>query len=133
MSKTTDPISDLFTIIRNGLYARKGIVDVPFSKFKSEILRVLKENGYINNYKFIEYKEQGILRVYLKYYEDGTPAIRHISRVSLPSRRIYRKAKELKTPLKNLGILIVSTSKGVMTDRQCRKLNIGGEVVGYVW
>ena len=128
----SDPVADMLTRIRNGGKAEFAKVDIPGSKLKLEMARVLKEQGYIKNYKFMEDDKQGILRVYLKYM-DGKPVIYGLERVSKPSRRIYKKSKEIKPVLNGLGISIISTSKGVMTDKQAREMNVGGEVLCNIW
>jgi small subunit ribosomal protein S8 len=128
----SDPIADMLTRIRNGGKAEFAKVDIPGSKLKMEVARVLKEQGYIKNYKFLEDDKQGVLRVYLKYLEDK-PVIYGLERISKPSRRVYRKAKDIKQVLNGLGISIISTSKGVMTDKQARELNVGGEVLCNIW
>ena len=129
----SDPIADMLTIIRNGGKAEFAKVDIPGSKVKLEVVRVLKEQGYIRNFKFLEDGTQGKIRVYLKYVKDGQPTIYGIERVSKPSCRVYRKAQEIKPVLNGLGVAIVSTSKGVMTDKQAREANVGGEVLCNVW
>lgn len=130
----SDPIADMLTMIRNGCKAEFEKVDIPGSKIKLELVRVLKEQGYIKDYKFLEEDKQGVLRVYLKYVgEDSQPAFLGIERISKPSCRVYRKAKQIKPVLNGLGISIVSTSKGLMTDKQADKANIGGEILCSVW
>jgi len=129
----SDPIADMLTRIRNGGKAEFAKVDIPGSKLKIEMARVLKEQGYIKNYKFLEDNKQGILRVYLKYAENRKPAIYGLERVSKPSRRVYKKSKEIKPVLNGLGISILSTSKGLMTDKQARNENVGGEVLCNIW
>jgi small subunit ribosomal protein S8 len=130
---TSDPIADMLTRIRNGGKAEFPKVDIPGSKLKVEVARVLKEQGYIKNYKLLEDEKQGIIRVYLKYLKNNSPAIYGIERVSKPSRRVYQKSKEIKPVLNGLGISIISTSKGVLTDKQARELNVGGEVLCNIW
>jgi len=129
----SDPIADMLTRIRNGGKAEFEKVDIPGSKLKIELARVLKEQGYIKNYKFLEDDKQGVLRIYLKYAGERQPVIYGIERVSKPSRRVYKKAKEIKSVLNGLGISIISTSKGLMTDKEARKANMGGEVLCNVW
>ncbi len=128
----SDPIADMLTRIRNGGKAEFAKVDIPGSKLKMELARVLKEQGYIKNYKFLEDTKQGILRVYLKY-AGKKPAIYGLERVSKPSRRVYKKSKDIKPVLNGLGISILSTSKGLMTDKQARNENVGGEVLCNIW
>ncbi len=130
---TSDPIADMLTIIRNGGNAGLSKVDIPGSKVKVEVVRVLKEQGYIKDYKFLENETQGVLRVYLKYVSEGNPTIFGIQRVSKPSCRVYSKSKNIKPVLNGLGISIISTSKGLMTDKQAREANLGGEILCNVW
>ncbi len=129
----SDPIADMLTSIRNGGKASLAKVDIPGSTIKKELVRVLKEQGYIKDYKFLENETQGVLRVYLKYVSDGKPTIYGIDRVSKPSCRVYNKAKQIKPVLNGLGISIVSTSKGLMTDKQAIEANVGGEILCNVW
>jgi len=129
----SDPIADMLTRIRNAGKAKHNSVDIPGSKIKSEIAKVLKESGYIRNYKFISDGKQGILRVYLKYTGGQNHTILSIQRISKPSRRTYLKAKSVKPIYNGLGIAIMSTSQGVMTDKMAREKNIGGEVLCSVW
>ncbi len=129
----SDPIADMLTRIRNGGKAEFEKVDIPGSKLKVELARVLKEQGYIKNYKFLKDDKQGVLRIYLKYVGEKQPAIYGLERVSKPSRRVYKKAKEIKSVLNGLGISIISTSKGLMTDKEAKKANMGGEVLCNVW
>lgn len=128
----SDPVADMLTRIRNGQKAEFAKVDIPGSKLKLELARVLKEQGYIKNYKFLEDDKQGILRVYLKY-TGSTPVIYGLERISKPGRRVYKKAKDLEPVLNGLGISIVSTSKGLMTDKQAKNSNVGGEVLCNIW
>lgn len=129
----TDPLADMLTRIRNASMNQHEKVDVPGSKLKLEIARILKEEGYIKNFKFIRDNKQGAIRVFLKYEEGKRPVIAGIQRVSKPGRRVYTRAKEIPRVLGGVGIAIVSTSKGVMTDRKARRLNVGGEVLCNVW
>ncbi|GHT36438.1 30S ribosomal protein S8 [Endomicrobiia bacterium] len=129
----TDPISDMFVRIRNSNAKLHEKVDIPFSKMKMEIARILKEEGYISNYKNIEDRKQGILRVYLKYTAANKAVLQGIRRVSKSSLRIYKGYEDMPKTVGGLGVTIVSTSKGLMSDRQTRKQKIGGEVIGYVW
>jgi small subunit ribosomal protein S8 len=129
----SDPIADMLTRIRNGGKAEFAKVDIPGSKLKIEMARVLKEQGYIKNYKFLEDNKQGILRIYLKYTAERRPVIYGLQRVSKPSRRVYKKSKDIKPVLNGLGISILSTSKGLMTDKQARNENVGGEVLCHIW
>ena len=127
-----DPIADMLTRIRNSLKARQEILTVKASGVCEGILRVLKEEGYIQDYKRIEDTKQGLLRVYLKYGPMGQDVVTEISRVSRPGRRVYRGATELPRPMNGMGISIVSTSQGVLSDRQCRQQKVGGEVLATV-
>jgi len=129
----SDPIADMLTRIRNAGKAKFASVDIPGSRLKNEIARVMKEQGYIKNYKFIQDSKQGILRVYLKYGSKNQHVIFGITRVSKPSIRRYVKGREIKPVLNGLGTAILSTSKGVMTDKEARKENVGGEVLCSLW
>jgi len=129
----SDPISDMLTRIRNGGKAKFESVDIPGSLLKVEIAKTLKEEGYIKNYKFVEDDKQGTLRVYLKYVDGKTHAIYGLKRISRPSRRVYVNARENMPVLNGLGIAVLSTSKGIMTDKQARQENIGGEVLCNIW
>jgi small subunit ribosomal protein S8 len=128
----TDPIADMLTRIRNASSAKHKRVDLPVSRLKTEIARILKENHFIHDYKLLDDGRHGVLRIYLKYYEDQ-PVIRNVSRVSRPGRRIYKAADELPRIRNGLGLAIVSTSKGMMSDRQARSQKVGGEVMALVW
>lgn len=128
----TDPIADFFTRIRNAILRNKPNVLIPNSKMKACLAKILNEEGFIRNFRVIENDKQGVLKLYLKYKE-GEPAIRGIKRISRPGRRAYVKNDSLPKVLNGLGIAIVSTSSGVMTDQVCREKGIGGEVLGYVW
>ncbi len=129
----SDPIADMLTIIRNGGKAGLSKVDIPGSKIKLEMVRVLKEQGYIKDYKFLENEIQGVIRVALKYVSEGESTIFGIQRVSKPSCRVYAKSKNIKPVLNGLGISIISTSKGLMTDRQAKEAKVGGEILCNVW
>ncbi|MDR0485584.1 MAG: 30S ribosomal protein S8 [Elusimicrobiota bacterium] len=128
-----DPISDMFTRIRNANAKLHEKVDVPSSKLKIEVAKILKSEGYIANYKNIDDRKQGILRIYLKYVPDGKSVIQGIKRGSKPSLRIYKGYSDMPKFMGGLGIAIVSTSKGLLTDENARKEKIGGEIIGYVW
>jgi small subunit ribosomal protein S8 len=128
----TDPIADMLTRIRNAAGARHKRVDLPVSKLKTEIARILKENHFIQDYKVLDDGRFGVLRVYLRYYE-GKPVIRSLQRVSRPGRRVYRGTRDLPRVRGGLGIAIVSTPRGMMSDRQARQANVGGEVMALVW
>lgn len=129
----TDPIADMMTRIRNAGKAKFNSVDIPGSKMKVEIAKVLKNEGYIRNYKFIKDDKQGVLRVYLKYGSDQESAIYSLKRASKPSRRVYVKSKNIKPVYNGTGIAILSTSKGIMADRQARKEKVGGELICTIW
>ncbi len=129
----SDPIADLITRIRNAGKAKHNSVDIPGSKIKTEIARVLKESGYIRNYKFIDDDKQGVLRVYLKYTGVQEHTIIKVERVSKPSRRTYLNARSVNPVYNGLGIAIMSTSQGVMTDKTAREKHIGGEILCTVW
>jgi small subunit ribosomal protein S8 len=128
----TDLIADVFTIIRNAMMAKKEITDVPASGTVRAILEILKKENYIENFKFMEDKKQGAFRIYLKYVA-SRPAIRNIRRVSKPGLRVYVKSKKVPSVLRGKGLAIVSTSKGIITDKEARELGCGGEVIGYIW
>lgn len=125
----SDPIADMLTRIRNGLAARHGTVNVRASNTCEGVCKVLKEEGYIADYKRVDDDKQGILRVYLKYGPLGEVVVSELKRVSKPGLRVYRSAGDLPRPLNGLGISIVSTSKGIMSDRLCREQNVGGEII----
>ncbi len=129
----TDPIADMLTRIRNAGSARHDSVDVPASGMKKAIAEILREEGYIKNYQLIEDGGQGVIRIALKYGENRAKAISGLKRVSKPGLRVYAGSAELPKVLKGLGIAIISTSKGVMTDKKARSLNVGGEVLAFVW
>ena len=129
----TDPIADYLTRIRNALKAKYTKVDIPFSGLKEEITKILLEHKYINNYIKIDDGKQGLIRIYLKYTNDDQSVIRSLKRVSKPGLRQYVKSTEIPRVLNNLGIAILSTSKGVVTDRDARQHGVGGEVLCYIW
>jgi small subunit ribosomal protein S8 len=128
----TDLIADAFTMIRNAMMAKKDSVDIPASNTLRSISEILKKEGYIENFKLIEDKKQNLVRIYLKYIA-GKPAIRNIKRISKPGLRIYVKHQKVPAVLRGRGIAIVSTSKGVMIDKQARETGVGGEIIGYIW
>ena len=129
----TDPIADLLTRIRNALIARHDRVDVPASKIKVAIVRILKDEGFIKNFKVSKDNKQGMIRVFLKYSDRNTPVINGLERISKPGRRVYQKAADILPVLSGLGVAIVSTSTGVMTDKEARRQNIGGEMICQIW
>jgi len=129
----TDTVADMLTRIRNGSKAEKKWVDVPASKLKKELARILMEEHFIEKFDYIEDNKQGELRVFLKYDENDMPIIKGIKRISKPGLRKYAQADNLPRVLNGLGIAVISTSSGVMTDRDARKKDIGGEVICHVW
>ena len=129
----TDPIADMLIRIKNALMVRHKKVQIPASKMKLEIARILKEEGYIEDFVYIDQKPQGIIEITLKYDENKRPVIRGVKRVSKPGRRIYKGYKELPKVLDGLGIAIISTSQGIMTDFEARRRKIGGEVICEIW
>ena len=132
---TTDPIADYLTRLRNAIKANHRVVDIPASNIKKEITKVLHEKGFIQNYKFVDdINVQGIIKIALKYNpETKVSAIESLERISKPGLRKYANAEELPRVLNGLGIAIISTSQGVITDKEARKMNIGGEVLCYVY
>jgi len=129
----TDPIADMLTRIRNGCMAGFEVVDIPSSKMKQEISRILKEEGYIKESKIINEQVQDIIRLYLKYDDTNRPVITNLKRISKPGRRVYVKKDNIPRVLGGLGIAILSTSKGIMADKNTRKAQLGGEVLCHVW
>jgi len=129
----TDPISDMLTRIRNATMVRHDRTDIPASKMKLEIAKILKQEGYIRTFKLIDEGPQGVIRVYLKYSDDGEPVIHGLKRVSRPGRRVYRGVDDLPKVLNGLGVAIVSTNRGILTDEQARRLGAGGEVLCEIW
>ena len=128
----TDLVADAFTMVRNAMMVKKENVDVPSSNTVKSILEILKKESYIENFKLIDDKKQGICRIYLKYIA-GKPAIMKIKRISKPGLRVYVKCEKMPRVLRGKGMAIVSTSKGIVTDKECRELGVGGEVIGYIW
>ena len=129
----TDPIADMLTRIRNANSAKHKTVDIPASKMKTAIAEILFKEGYIKSFEIINNETQGIIRITLKYDEKGNRVIDGIKRISKPGLRVYAGKEELPKVLNGLGIAIVSTSKGIMTDKEARNLGLGGEVLAYVW
>ena len=129
----TDTIADMLTRIRNANSAKHPTVDVPASNMKKQIAQILVDEGYIKSFRVIDDDKQGVIRITLKYTENKSQVITGLRRVSKPGLRIYSNSKELPKVMKGLGIAIVSTSKGIMTDREARKNNVGGEVLAFVW
>ena len=130
---TTDPIADMLTRIRNANSAKHKTVDVPASKMKTAIAEILFREGYIKSFEVISNENQGIIRITLKYDEKGTRVIDGIKRISKPGLRVYAGKEELPKVLNGLGIAIISTSKGIKTDKEAREAGMGGEVLAYVW
>ncbi|MDB9822117.1 30S ribosomal protein S8 [Deltaproteobacteria bacterium] len=129
----TDPIADMLTRIRNALTASYNTVDIPSSRQKIDIARVLKSEGFIKNFKIMADKRQGIMRIFFKYDENGESIIAGLKRVSKPGCRIYTKGDRIPQVLNGYGINILSTSKGVLTDKQARNIGVGGEIICSVW
>lgn len=129
----TDPIADYLTRLRNAIRANHPVVSIPASNLKKELTRILFEQGYILNYMFVDDGPQGSIKIALKYDKSKTSAIKKLERVSRPGLRKYSGSKEMPRVLNGLGIAIVSTSKGVMTDKQAREMNVGGEVLCYIY
>ena len=129
----TDTIADLLTRIRNAAAAKHDTVEVPASNLKKAICQILVDEGYIRSFTVAEDGKQGMIKIVLKYAEGKTSVIKGLRRVSKPGLRIYSNAEELPRVMKGLGIAIISTSKGLMTDREARRMNIGGEVLAFIW
>ena len=129
----TDPIADMLTRIRNANSAKHDTVDIPASNMKKAIAQILVDEGYIKNFKVVEDGKQGVIRVTLKYGEGKSQVITGLRRVSKPGLRMYSNVEDMPKVMKGLGIAIISTSKGIMTDREARKQNVGGEVLAFIW
>ncbi|MBE6863164.1 MAG: 30S ribosomal protein S8 [Ruminococcus sp.] len=129
----TDTIADLLTRIRNANTAKHATVDVPASRVKKDITQILVDEGYVKGFQLIEDGKQGIIRITLKYGDNKSPVITGLRRVSKPGLRIYSSCADMPKVRKGLGIAIVSTSKGIVTDKKARELNVGGEVLAYIW
>lgn len=129
----TDPIADFLTCIRNGCKAKHKKVDIPGSRIKTEMAKVMLEEKFINNYKVITDKKQGILRLYLKYDQKEASVIKGLRRISTPGRRVYAPRDKMPRVQGNLGVAILSTSRGVMTNKEARRVGCGGEILCYVW
>ena len=129
----TDPIADMLTRIRNASSVKHESVDIPRSRLKEELARILKDEGFIREYKVLENDKQGTIRVYLKYDSNKGQIIKGIKRISKPGLRVYTNKDEVPRVLGGLGVAILSTSQGIMTDRAARKEGVGGEVICYVW
>ena len=129
----TDPIADMLTVIRNAQSAKKEKVDFPASKIKEEIVKIIKDNGYILNYRRVEDGKQGILRVYLRYAKDRSGVISGLKRISKPGLRVYVSREDIPYVYGGTGLAVLSTSQGVVADKDARRLKTGGEVICYVW
>ena len=129
----TDTIADLLTRIRNANTAKHATVDVPASRVKKDITQILVDEGYVKGFQLIEDGKQGVIRIALKYGDNKSPVITGLRRVSKPGLRIYSSCADMPKVRKGLGIAIVSTSKGIVTDKKARELNVGGEVLAYIW
>ena len=129
----TDPIADFLTRIRNANMRKFDVVEAPASKIKRDIANILKAEGYVKDVEFIEDDKQGIIRVFLKYGTNGERVITNLKRVSKPGLRVYSKREDIPKVLNGLGIAIISTSEGLLTDKEARQKNAGGEVLAYVW
>lgn len=129
----TDPIADLLTRIRNGLHARKEQVDIPWSRVKASLVEVIASEGFVGDHTVVEQDGRRVIRISLKYDERNKPVITGIKRISRPSLRVYMGAKEIPTVRSGMGTNILSTPQGILTDREARKRNVGGEVVCSVW
>lgn len=129
----TDPISDMLVRIRNAIKAKHEKVNIPASKLKNEIAVILKEEGFIKNFKLIKDRKQGILRIYLKYENETESVIQGLKRISKPGCRIYVTQENVPMVLNGMGVAILSTNKGVLTDKVCREQKVGGEVLCHVW
>jgi small subunit ribosomal protein S8 len=129
----SDPIADMLTRIRNATRARFNSVDIPGSRLKIDLAKILKDEGFVRNYKVIKDGKQGILRIYLKYGADRESVIYGMKRISKPSRRVYVRSKDVKPVMNGMGLAILSTSKGVMTDKKARRENVGGEILCNIW
>ena len=127
-----DPISNLLTNIRNAIMVQKETVDIPASRMAEKILSIFKETGYIEDYKLMKTNAQGSYKVYLKY-ENRKPAIVGLKRISKPGLRVYKSGKDLPRVLNGMGTAVISTSKGVLSDQDARKQNVGGEILCYIW
>ena len=129
----SDPIADMLTRIRNANIVRHETLEIPASNLKKEIAGILKTEGFVKNVEFIEDDKQGIIRVFMKYSNENERVITGLKRISKPGLRVYAKREELPRVLNGLGIALISTSEGVLTDKEVRKRNLGGEVLAYVW
>jgi small subunit ribosomal protein S8 len=129
----TDPIADMLTRIRNSVLIKAEKVDIPASRLKVEIAKIMKEEGFIKSYKIIKDKKQGVLRVTLKYTQDNRPIVEGLKRISKPGRRVYVGKDEVPSVVGGMGIAVMTTPKGILTDKVCRREGVGGEVLCYIW
>ena len=129
----TDPIADMLTRVRNANMARHEKLEVPASNMKKDIAKILKEEGFVRDVEFVDDSKQGIIRIFLKYGAENEPVISGLKRISKPGLRVYAKRDEVPRVLGGLGIAIISTNNGVITDKQARQAQVGGEVLAYVW
>jgi small subunit ribosomal protein S8 len=129
----TDPIADMLTRIRNSVLIKAEKVDIPASRLKVEIAKIMKEEGFIKSYKIIKDKKQGVLRVTLKYAPDNKPIVEGLKRISKPGRRVYVGKDEVPSVMGGMGIAVVTTPRGILTDKACRREGVGGEVLCYIW
>jgi small subunit ribosomal protein S8 len=129
----TDPIADLITRLRNGIKAKKPYIDIPASRIKAQIAKIFLENGYLKNVKYIEDNKQGLLRIYYKYDDERRCAIEGLKRVSATSRRVYVAKDGIPRVMGGYGTAVISTSKGLLTDKECRAHGVGGEVLCHIW
>ena len=129
----TDPIADFLTRIRNGNMRKFDVVEAPASKIKRQIAEILKAEGYVKDVEYVEDNKQGVIRVFLKYGKNGEKVITNLKRISKPGLRVYTKHEDMPKVLNGLGIAIVSTSEGLLTDKEARQKNVGGEVLAYIW
>ena len=129
----TDPIADFLTRIRNGNMRKFDVVEAPASKIKRQIAEILKAEGYVKDVEYVEDNKQGVIRVFLKYGKNGEKVITNLKRISKPGLRVYVKSDDVPKVLNGLGIAIISTSEGLLTDKEARQKNVGGEVIAYVW
>jgi small subunit ribosomal protein S8 len=129
----TDPIADMLTRIRNSVLIKAEKVDIPASRLKVEIAKIMKEEGFIKSYKIIKDRKQGVLRVTLKYAQDNKPIVEGLKRISKPGRRVYVSKDEVPSVMSGMGIAVVTTPKGILTDKACRREGVGGEVLCYIW
>jgi len=129
----TDPVADMLARIRNATVAKHSKVDIPVSRMKISLAKILKSEGYIKNYKVLKDQSHGVLRIYIKYDEANQGVIAGLKRLSKPGRRVYVKKKDIPFVLNGMGIAVLSTSKGILTDREARKQNVGGELLCSLW